>query len=81
MTEYNETKHNQEEESQKLEPKIAQDETTDSDRKWKSRFKNANWQIGMLIGVTFWLTFDNIALGIALGVIFALIIEEGNSQS
>lgn len=46
-----------------------------SDTKKSKANKAFNWPIGLLFGTIFALTLDSIALGISLGVVFALVFK------
>ena len=39
--------------------------------KKNSILRNLNWGIGAAMGISFWLAFDNLALGIGLGIAMA----------
>ena len=32
--------------------------------------------MGLLLGIAFWMAFDNIGIGIALGVVFAIVFKD-----
>ena len=76
MTEYNKT----ESENENLKPEARiqdiQNEQPKSENKKEFEFKEFNWVMGLLLGIAFWMAFDNIGIGIALGVVFAIVFKD-----